>query len=161
MARSESQREDLLREATALVERAEIRIPDETDSIVFGFRRDGSASFFFGADPVLQFNSAGEFRRGYIGGLLYKAERGRLISLRRERSETEVALIRTALNSDEAQSLLSDARARLIRLQMALTSDSITLIGQLPPDRNVISRAATWLSNISKQIRIAHAPNTR
>src|SRR5262249_49847880 len=130
MARSESEREDLLREATALVERAEIRIPDEFDSIVIGFRRDGSASFFFAADPVYQFNAAGEFRRGYIGGLLYKAERGRLISLRRERSKTEVTLIRTELNSAEAESLLTDAHNRIMRLRQALLSDSITLVGQ-------------------------------
>src|SRR2546421_10418921 len=102
MVRRESDREDLLREATALVERAEIRTPGEHEPIVVGFRRDGSASFFFGAHPVYQFNSAGEFRRGYIGGLLYKAERGRLIALRRERSDAEVALVRTELNDDEA-----------------------------------------------------------
>ena len=47
MAQRETNREDLLREATALVERAEIRIPGESEPIVVGFRRDGSASFFF------------------------------------------------------------------------------------------------------------------
>ena len=74
MARRESDREDLLREATALVERAELTIEGFDEPIVVGFRRDGSASFFFGADPVYQFNTAFELRRAFVVGLLYKAE---------------------------------------------------------------------------------------
>src|SRR5438874_13749235 len=119
MAQRETNREDLLREATALVERAEIRIPGEQEPIVVGFRRDGSASFFFGADPVYQFNSAGEFRRGYIAALLYKAERGRLIALRRERSEAQVVLLRSALSPEETQALLDVARGHLALLHAA------------------------------------------
>ena len=161
MAQRETNREDLLREATALVERAEIRIPGESEPIVVGFRRDGSASFFFGADPVYQFNSAGELRRGYIGGVLYKAERGQLISLRRERSETEVALLRTELNNEEAQTLLADAHLRLTRLHQALLSDSITLVGQFPSDADPISRITTWLSQIASPLKIAHSPHAR
>jgi hypothetical protein len=161
MAQRESDREDLLREATALAERAEIRIPDETDSIVIGFRRDGSASFFFGADRVYQFNSAGEFRRGYIGGLLYKAERGRLISLRRERSETEVALLRHEFPSDESNPLLATARNLLARLNDALASGSFTLIGEVPPHSDVIRRALQWFAILPPKIRIANAPNAR
>ena len=42
MARRESDREDLLREATALVERAELTIEGFDEPIVVGFRRDGS-----------------------------------------------------------------------------------------------------------------------
>ncbi len=70
MARDESSREDLLREATALVERIEL-VPHATDPliaasdlfdkhIVAGFRRDGALSVFFGEDPVYHFNAEGE-----------------------------------------------------------------------------------------------------
>ena len=90
MARDQSSREDLLREATALVERIELRIAgpmsvkhDRDDHVVVGFRANGSASFFFGEDPVYQFNSAGQLRRAYCGGLLIKAAHGRLVSLQR------------------------------------------------------------------------------
>src|SRR5688572_18570527 len=65
MARQEQDREDILREATALVERVELLIPEFPEPIVAGFRRDGSASFFFGADPVLQFNAQGKLRRAF------------------------------------------------------------------------------------------------
>ena len=47
MARQESNREDLLREATALVERVELHVPAFEEPIVVGFRRDGCASFLF------------------------------------------------------------------------------------------------------------------
>src|SRR5204863_2544475 len=78
MAREESSREDLLREATALVERIEL-IPNGSTSdgrIVAGFRRNGALSVFFGEDPVYQFNAAGELRRAYTDGKLLKADRG-------------------------------------------------------------------------------------
>jgi hypothetical protein len=110
MSRRESDLEDLLREATALVERAELKIADYDEPIVVGFRRDGSASVFFGPDPVYQFNSAGELRRAYVSGLLYKAERGSLCALRRERNETEVALVRSNLPPDETAALLMALR---------------------------------------------------
>src|SRR5262245_36492541 len=146
MAQRESDREDLLREATALVERTEIRIQGQAEPIVVGFRRDDSASFFFGADPVYQFNSAGEFRRGYVGGLLYKAERGRLVCLERQRSETEVALLRHELPPDQADLLLTTARCHLIQLYDALTGGAFTLIGEVPPNADVARRALQWLA---------------
>src|SRR5687767_11977524 len=126
LAASESDREDLLREATALVERAELKLPGFVDPVVIGFRRDGSASFFFGADPVYQFNSAGELRRAYIGGLLYKAEQGRLIGLSRERSQTETALIRHELTADKAAVILESLRTDLDRARESLEAGTYT-----------------------------------
>src|SRR5687768_8047260 len=107
MSRTESDREDLLREATALVERAELQVAGLGEPIVVGFRRDGAASFFFGADPVYQFNAAGELRRAYVGGLLYKAEQGELVALRRERTPAETALVRHDLSAAESTDLLA------------------------------------------------------
>jgi hypothetical protein len=119
MPSRESDREDLLREATALVERAELKIVGHAEPIVIGFRKDGSASFFFGADPVYQFNSAGELRRAYIGGLLYKAERGHLVALRRERTATEVSLVRSELTAYETTAFLMTLGGRLTHLHKA------------------------------------------
>jgi len=73
MAREEEPREDLLREATALVERVELQIEGFAETIVAGFRRDGAASFYFGQDFVFQFNTANQLRRGYVEGRLFKA----------------------------------------------------------------------------------------
>ena len=161
MSRHQSDREDLLREATALIERAELSIPGFGEPIVAGFRRDGSASFYFGADPVYQFNTACELRRAYIGGLLYKAERGRLISLRRQRSEIEVALIRNELQSNEADSLLATTRAKLARLHEALASGDISLKGEVPPGGCAIRHTLQWLANLPPKIAVADKPNVR
>ncbi|HEX3599001.1 MAG TPA: hypothetical protein VHU84_02590, partial [Lacipirellulaceae bacterium] len=77
MSREESQREDLIREATALVERIEISFdasvsndPDSPQQVIIGFRANGALSIFFGEDPVYQFNSAGDLRRAYWNGQL-------------------------------------------------------------------------------------------
>src|SRR5688500_8421146 len=106
MAQRESNREDLMREATALIERAELVLPGAAEPVVVGFRRDGSASFFFGADPVYQFNAAGELRRAYVGGLLYKAVSRHLVALRRERTETETILLSCELSGEETAHFL-------------------------------------------------------
>ena len=161
MSRRESDRENLLSEATALVERAEFTLIDDRDSIVVGFRRDGSASLYFGADPVFQFNTAGELRRAYIGGLLYKAERGRLVALHRERSETEVALVRSEVSDEQAASLLADLKTRLSQLHSALTSGSFTLVGQVPADAEVINRISNRLAGVPATISIARAAGVR
>ena len=47
MARQEQEREDLLREAVALVERIEVQTAREQGTVVIGFRRDGAASVYF------------------------------------------------------------------------------------------------------------------
>src|SRR3954451_8705906 len=109
MARDESNREDLLREATALVERIEL-IPNgaaDNRHIIAGFRRDGALSIFFGEDPVYQFNAAGELRRAYHDGKLLKATRGRLAALKRARTEHEIQLVRHELSGAEQAEFLS------------------------------------------------------
>src|SRR5437762_12535268 len=161
MPQHESNREDLLREATALVDRVELRVPGFHDPIVAGFRRDGAASFFFGADPVYQFNSAGELRRGFVGGLLYKAERGGLIALRRERSDTEVALLRTELKSEETKSPRASARDDLTRLHRALEAATFSLVGEVPAGAGVAGRVRQWMDRLPPTIRAAQAPNAR
>jgi hypothetical protein len=161
MSRSESDREDLLREATALVERVELTIPGYGEPIVVGFRRDGSASFFFGADPVYQFNAAGELRRAFADGLLYKAEAGRLVSLRRERSATETALIRHELTPDETDALLATLTQHFAHLRSALESHAHQLLREVPPNSNLPPRILTWLQRLPLPPPLAPAPHLR
>jgi hypothetical protein len=161
MSRRESDREDLLREATALVERAEFTLADDRGPVVVGFRRDGSASFYFGSDPVFQFNTAGELRRAFIGGLLYKAERGRLVALRRERSESEVALVRSEISDEQVAAVLADLKGRLSRLHTELASGSFTLIGKVPADADVKNRIINWLAAVPATIATARAAGVR
>src|SRR5688572_5223634 len=107
MARESQDREDLLAEATALVERVELAIPGEREPVVAGFRRDGCLSLFFGADPVYQFNTSNMLRRAYVGGKLYKAEKGHLIALDRRRESGGVYLVRQPLDVRATADFLS------------------------------------------------------
>jgi hypothetical protein len=158
MARRESDREDLLREATALVERAELQIAGYGEPLVAGFRRDGAVSIFFTPELVLQFNHTNELRRAFIGSLLYKAERGKLIALRRERSDEAVALVRTELSLAETDALLSAMQEHLNRLRVSLDSSAYVLLGQVPATADVPSRLCLWLHGLPEPIRIASAP---
>lgn len=161
MSRSESDREDLLREATALVERIELQLPGYEEPIVVGFRKDGSASFFFGADPVYQFNTTNELRRVYANGLLYKAEAGKLVSLRRERSATETALFRHELTPDETAAMLAGIVGHLETLRASLQAGAHQTLRQVPPATALDQRILAWLARLPAAIRIAAAPHLR
>lgn len=155
MSRQESDREDLLREATALVERVELRLADQPDSIVAGFRRDGSASFFFGQSPVYQFNSRRELRRAYVGGLLYKVDSGKLVEMRRERTATAVELRSRSLSSEEATQFLLVTEKWLSTLRDALTAGNAEVLGQVPSDKDVAARVIAWLQELPREIVLA------
>ncbi len=163
MARDESDREDLISEATALVDRAAFAIPDLADEIVVGFRSDGSPSIFLTPDRVYQFNSACELRRAYVNGFLYKAERGRLAAMRRERTSHETALMGRDLTDDETIAFLLSMRKELTRLVTLLrdgnglctrqvTSESTSESGQTAENR-----ATDWLSNLPESFKIAQS----
>jgi hypothetical protein len=159
MPRHESDREDLLREATALVDRAELRIPGEPEPITVGFRKDGSLSIYFGGDPVYQFNAAGQLRRAYVAGLLYKAEQGRLVSLRRERTAVEVALQRTALDPMLTAEFLQAMRERLSQLRAALDGGDFKLLGEVSASGDTLARVRARLADLPAHEPLARAPN--
>jgi hypothetical protein len=167
MAREESEREDLLREATALVERIELA-PSGTASqpngasvdqpIVVGFRRDGALSIFFGSDPVYQFNAAGELRRAYLDGRLLKAVGGELASLDRVRTQRETQLIRHDLTQAERAVFEATMRADLERFAGAIRANAFDIVGQVPTEVDVLSRVKDWFGSHS-QWPIAAKPN--
>lgn len=155
MAREEEDREDLLREATALVERVELAVDGIADHVVIGFRRTGEVSVYIGADPALHFNGRNELRRAYVEGRLLKAERGRLVSLTRERSAAKVALVRHEFNAAETVALLTDVAGRLEELRIVLSGASFRVVGQVPEDRDVVARVRDWLASLEIPVAIA------
>lgn len=149
MARVETDREDLLREATALVDRVELVPADgapHSEPIVIGFRANGALSIFFGAEPVYQFNAAGELRRAYCDGLLYKAERGRLVSLERQRMPQQVQLVRRELTESDEREFISRMQHGLRQLAGALDAGQYRVTGQVPANGDVPSRVRSWLA---------------
>jgi hypothetical protein len=160
VARHESDREDLLREATALVERCELHLPTSpATEVVAGFRRNGALSVFFGADPVVQFDPQGRLRRAYWRGSLLKAEGGQLIRLEKRRTETESLLIRSELEKAEEQGVLREIERLLGTLLGDLEANFHRLIGQVPPDNDVVARLRTALAALPRPIQIADQPH--
>jgi hypothetical protein len=156
MAR-EHDREDLLAEAKALVERASLKLEGCDHEVLVGFRRDGSASIYFGPDRVYHLASEGQLRRAFVEGLLYKAERGRLVALDRRRSPDAVELLRHEPSAAEQAAFVADAQRHLGGLLDALARGHYRIAGKVPADRDVIGRAAGWLSRIATRLTVAES----
>ncbi len=126
--------------------------------MLIGFRQSGAASFFIDNDPVYQFNAAGQLRRAFVDGLLYKAQRGRLVSLRRDRSQSATRLLRRDL-SDAAQSqFLATAEHHLTGLVEALDHGNYQIVGQVPPQANLLKPVRQAVAHLTP-IQVAASPH--
>jgi len=158
MARSESDREDLLRDASALTERTEWKITGEAETVVVGFRRTGDFSAYFGSDPVYQFDAEGRLRRAFVGGLLYRSQGSTLAELKKVRSADTTELRRIDLAPLALSQFLSEARHRLEAFYEALDQDRITVIGQIPADAELRPRVCHYLIKLLEgPLRLAAA----
>ena len=161
MARETQDPEDLLAEATALVERVELVIAGSCGPITAGFRADGSLSIYIGSDPVYQFNAAGELRRAFVDGLMIKAVKGRLAWLARHRLADRVELVRHDLTPGETAQFVRKAHDHLTALRDALAAGHFQLRGQVPAERDVVKRVGQWLEQLPSDMRIALSPHVR
>jgi hypothetical protein len=159
VAKDEQDREDLLTEAKALTERVRLEIPGHVEPVIVGFRPDGSASFYFGAQPAYHFTSSGKLRRAFVDDFLYKAERGQLVSLRRDRTPEAVNLLRHVLDAAQLQAFIDCAKQHLQALHAALTASKFTVTGQVPADGNLIERVERWLDEFANTFEIAARPH--
>ncbi|MGC3969373.1 MAG: hypothetical protein QM775_19040 [Pirellulales bacterium] len=159
MAREEADREDLLREAVALVRRIELRVAiGSSATVTVGYRRNGAISLFFDADPVWQFNAAGELRRGYVAGKLLKADRGQLVEMTRVRTAAETQLLARDLTADESETVLTSAGEQLSQLLATLQTGRFEIVGQVPPEADVVAEVIATLEQLPQPPRIAQSP---
>jgi hypothetical protein len=160
MARNEADREDLIREATALRNRTEWQLPDESEPVFVGVRSDGSLSIYLGPDPVYQFSAAGGLRRAYVDGFLYRTQGATLAKLNRERSADQTVLSRSDLNSDELSRFLATMDERLAQLRRSIGDGSAIKLRSVsnndPPDYESLIEAA-----INASPKLAPAMPTR
>ena len=158
MAREIHQREDLLRDARALVPRVMItlQIDGRPVQLFAGFRGD-ALSLYFDEDPVFHFNAQGMLRRAFIEGRLLKAERARLVALDRRRAEGQVQLTRDEFDNGRQQALLADLRRRLHQVRVALGANAVTLCGQFPTDGDALTRLGDWLE-MHDHVLVAASP---
>jgi len=156
--RHEQDREDLMAEAKALVERAEWRVLGLAEPVTVGFRRDGSVSFYFGPEDVFQFNSQQQLRRAYRHGRIFKAVDGVLAQLRRERTPTAVHLLRRDLTDAETAEMQQHIRQLLTHFFTACRNETATLLAQVPPDADIAHRVLSIGDTLLK-CEIAARPN--
>lgn len=161
MAREEHDREDLLAEATALVERAELALPGCAETTVIGFRSDGCGSIYLSARLAWHFNSHNQLRRAYANGLLYKAQRGRLVALRREQTASEVQLVRRDLDASETAQFLGELERDLTELRQTLATATVRVVGQIPAESDVLGRIRQWLAGLPSPPQLADSPHAR
>jgi len=128
MARQEQDREDLYAEAIACRERAEIIWPAISEPVLLGWREDGRADCFFGADPVYHFDHQGQLRRAYVGGKLYRTQGETLAELTRERTPTQTVLARIDLSREQCEEFREQMFERIRHLQNALAEQTFTLL---------------------------------
>lgn len=158
MAREQHDREDLLAEASSLIERISLRAAGFDEELLIGFRRDHSASFYFGQPRVYQFTSDGQLRRAFVDDLLFKAEGGRLISLRRQREPQAVSMVRHELDAAEQAAFLREMNAQLETLHHALAKQHFEVQGQVGSGGNLVERICCWLDEFAGSGRIADSP---
>jgi len=127
VARQEEDKEDLMREASALAERIELLTELNGTQVVVtaGYRRDGSLSLYFDQDAFFQFTSEGLLRRAWRDGLLYRSQGETLASLYRNRAAGQVVLERTDLTAEELSEFRDTMTAMLTLLSANLNSNSV------------------------------------
>lgn len=156
--RLQQDREDLLKEATGLVDRVELKLEAFEKNIVIGFRAGGGSSFYFGSDPVYHFNRSLKLRRLFQDGQHYKATQGNLARLIRDPDAPNLKFSAHELSTAETDDILARMNHLLRTLRSHLEQDRYTLLGQIPEDGNSIDRLQTLLPRLLL-CRIADAPH--
>jgi hypothetical protein len=156
MARHEADKEDLIAEASALVDRFEFVNraetaadtdkgqepgdaasvePSDTEAsafenqshVVAGFRRDASFSIYFGQNPFYQFTPQHRLRRAWEDGYLFRSQGHTLARLDRQRGPTGTVLQRTDLTAAELEGFFDRMRNHLDRFIRCIDTGELTL----------------------------------
>jgi hypothetical protein len=158
MAREIHEREDLLRDAVALVPRVLIRVAinGKPCEVFAGFRGD-SLSLYFDGDPVYHFNADGELRRAYLADRLVKAEQRRLVTLTRQCAEDEISLVRHTEDPTAVQSIVDQMHWRLAELRSAIEAQQFQFVGEAPTMGEALPRLVAWLDE-HPEVKISASP---
>jgi len=171
MARTTHPREDLLKEATALVRRVQLKLhTDQSPGELFcGARAQGGWSIYFDTDPVYHFNSANELRRAFVDDRLIKAKKGKLIAMCRQRTDEAVEMLSEELTAQEQLRFCSSLMERLGIVRDALSRNLYTVVGQISTveddsnvdgDVDVLGQFQAWLTAFQEPT-IAQSPQAK
>lgn len=151
MPRIESDKEDLIRDATALVHRGEFVFisPQNTlqnwQVVTIGFRTSGSASFYFDQDPFYQFDADGRLRRSYCGGFLYRSQSSTLARMHRIRTPQATTLERHDLSPAELSEFHKNMLFQMTTLLTHLQSGALVCQRMVCPDKNLLERVLSFV----------------
>jgi len=175
MPREEAERENLLRDAIALRDRGEYRVPGFAEPVTIGFHPRGGCAIFVGQDPVYHFNSQWELRRAYMRMKLYKAEQRRLVELNRVRTADQTELRRHELSAAEQTDFLAAAQETITRLKAGFADPALVIVGEVlaagagaagsqasnssAESRPLVKKIQAWLTILSERIAVAHTVN--
>jgi hypothetical protein len=148
MARTESDREDLMREAVALPRRVQLQIDGHDDPVVAGFFRDDRLAIYFGEDPVFQFDADGRLRRAFVNGRLYRTQGSTLAELSRIRSADSTELSRHDLSSAELEAFVREMENHLRALRQSISIQPPAVLLQVPIEGGILPLLAQRLDLI-------------
>ncbi len=181
MAIEESDREDLLREATRFSKRVLLALFDGESArmtvlptplahderqeiamvqvhVFIGCRSNGAISVYWEAQPVFQFNEQGQLRRAYFSGNKYAAREGKLYRLDRERRGDQVQNLWSDITDEELRKLQQAWRSVLSSLLEVRDKLDCCIVGQVPPDDD-LSWLRTWLGVAHPELTFSANPN--
>ncbi|WP_436714720.1 hypothetical protein U8335_17500 [Roseiconus lacunae] len=178
MAKNTQDREDLLRDGTAMpirgriwVHRADVNrdAPCQTGrpdlEVVVGFRPDGRVSLYWDQDPVFQFDTQRQLRRVFSLSNLYRADRRRLCLIRKESQQnanqrenvaSRLRLKLEPISDDVQQSILEQLNHCLKILRDYLTATpkhKLETIGE--SESEFTERVLCWIESLNDPIPIA------
>ncbi len=166
MAKQTHDREDLLRDGTAMPVRGRFLVG--TVEVVVGFRSKGQVSLYWDQDPVFQFDELGQLRRVFFDATRFKAQDGRLVRMAQASDQAAPSVGRLRL----AGELISDSDQRRIlqrlsdclqQMEQAFANpsadhgiDTLRCVGA--NQRDFVFRVRNWLTSLRQPLTISHGP---
>lgn len=139
LARHEADRDDLFAEIQTFAPRWEMEIREHGETIVTGCRSDGRWSVYRQNGDYWQFLEDGRLRRAFCGGEMLLSTGSGLARLRRERTDTETALLRSALTEEDRDRFLTTCRTFLQSLAAELRRGTFVVRRADPIESNPAS----------------------
>ena len=157
MARDESDREDLIREAVAFPRRVEWVDGERTTVVFAGIGRDGRLSVYFDADPVYHFDAEDRLRRAFVGGCLLRTTGAGLAEMTRVRDEASTTLRRREMPGDETAELLESIQSAFQTVLDAVDAGELSVNRYMPEDDESVASdlLARFASLASSPIQLA------
>ncbi|TWT67355.1 hypothetical protein [Allorhodopirellula solitaria] len=158
MARDVSDREDLLAEGVNLPQRGRVSRTSDDHQWVVGWRNDTAISLFDGADPVFQFNTAGELRRVFLDGQKLAAEARRLVRLVRSSDQAgPMSHTQQPLGSEEQTRVMQCLATSTADLMKVLSCGDVRVETVGIDPHHFLARLNDWLAS-QAEVQIAHGP---